>query len=80
MKERRFSNRIIELLEEWFNTNIKSPYASMETKRELPLLSNLSVSNVDFWLKNTRKKIKANKPSKHLSPCRDPISESDQNL
>ena len=54
-------------MNEWLNANSKNPYASNETKRELAFRANIPVFSVSYWLNNTRKKIKAKKPSKHFS-------------
>jgi succinate dehydrogenase flavin-adding protein (antitoxin of CptAB toxin-antitoxin module) len=48
------------ILEKWFKTNSKNPYACLDIKKELANQTNLTVNQVSKWLLNARFKMKKN--------------------
>lgn len=56
-KRVKFTEEAINVLEQWFNSNIENPYPNRSIKLKLAAESNLTYTQVTFWLQNSRKKI-----------------------
>ncbi|GMT18847.1 hypothetical protein PFISCL1PPCAC_10144, partial [Pristionchus fissidentatus] len=59
-KRRNFSKAATEILTQYFNANIASPYPSEEVKEELARKCNISTSQVSNWFGNKRIRFKKN--------------------
>jgi hypothetical protein len=73
----RFPKEAVQVLRKWIDTNKRNPYPTDEEKAELQVQTGLSASQVTNWLANTRRRNKAKRSSRGVSPSiRSPIYSS----